>query len=91
MTFFGPECVAVAVKEGLGREAAILYPFEETHQALFEGAKRAMAAIEKCKPYRWTLPIQAKKQFLQFEGGAEIGKLTVKEGTIADVLDLYDF
>jgi len=90
-TFFGPECVTVAVKTGLGREAAILYPFAETHQALFEGAHRAMAAIEKCKPYRLTLPIQAKKQFLQFEGGAEIGKLTVKEGTIADVLDLYDF
>ena len=90
-TFFGPECVTVAVKEGLGREAAILYPFEETHQALFEGAKRAIAAIDKCKPYRLTVPIQAKKQFLQFEGGAEIGKPTAKEGTIADVLDLYDF
>ena len=61
VTFFGQECVTVAVKEGLGREAAILYPFEETHQALFEGAKRAMAAIDKCKPYRLTVPIQAEE------------------------------
>jgi D-amino peptidase len=90
-TFFGPECVTVAVKEGLGREAAILYPFAETHQALFEGARRAMAAIDKCKPYRLTVPIQAKKQFLQFESGSDIGKLTVKEGTIAEVLDLFSF
>ena len=90
-TFFGPECVTVAVKQGLAREAAILYPFEETHQALYQGAKKAMAVIEQCKPYRLTVPIQAKKQFLQFQGGADKGNPAVKEGSIADVLDLFDF
>ena len=43
--FFGKHVVTVAVKKGLSREAAILYPFEETRKALYEGAKRAMAAI----------------------------------------------
>ena len=39
--FFGPNCVKVAVKRGRSREAAELYPFDETRQALYEGAKRA--------------------------------------------------
>lgn len=90
-TFFGSECVTVAVKEGVAREAAILYPFDETHQALYEGAKRAMAVIDKCRPYRLALPIQARKQFLAFESGEAAGKLTVKDGTIDDVLSLLEF
>src|SRR5690606_13052108 len=36
--FFGPECVTVSTKRGINREAAVLYPFEETRQALYEGA-----------------------------------------------------
>ncbi len=89
--FFGPECVTVAVKEGVAREAAILYPFAETHQALYDGAKRAMAVIGKCKPYRLTVPIQAKKQWLVFDEPGKPGRLTTKEGTIDDVLQLFDF
>ena len=89
--FFGPECVTVAVKQGVVREAAVLYPFEETHQALFEGAKRAMSVIGRCKPYRLTVPIQAKKQYLIFDGPNEPGRLTTKEGTIDDVLKLFEF
>ncbi|MEN6335070.1 MAG: M55 family metallopeptidase, partial [Phycisphaerales bacterium] len=38
--FFGSDCVTVAVKRGISREAAELYPFEETRQALYEGARR---------------------------------------------------
>ncbi len=37
--------VTVPVKKGLSREAAILYPFEETRKALYEGAKRAVSVI----------------------------------------------
>jgi D-amino peptidase len=88
--FFGADCVTVAVKRGLARESAVLYPFEETREALHEGAKQSVAAIPKCKPYRLALPIKAKKQFLQFNDPSS-PKLVTKEGTIADVLRLFDF
>ena len=99
--FFGPDCVTVAVKRGIAREAAELYPFDETRQALYEGARRAIAAIPKCQPYRLSLPIQAKKEYLVFEKSSEqkqgqdappaSGRRTTKEGTIEDVLKLMNF
>ncbi len=90
-TFFGPHCVNVAVKRGLSREAAELYPFDETRQALYEGAQHAVAAIEHCKPYTLSLPIQAKKEYLVFEGPEKTKRLITKEGTIEDVLKLFKF
>ncbi len=89
--FFGTNCVAVAVKRGLAREAAVLYPFEETRQALFEGARRAVAAIPRCKPYKLSLPIQVRKEFLVFDNSLAPGRLVSKEGTIEDVLKLLSF
>ncbi|MHC4439503.1 MAG: M55 family metallopeptidase, partial [Planctomycetota bacterium] len=59
--FFGQNCVTIAVKRGISREAAELYPFDETRQALYQGARRAVQAIGKCKPYKLSLPIKAKK------------------------------
>ena len=88
--FFGKDCVRVAVKKGLARESAILYPFEETRLKLYLGAKQAMAAIGKCKPYRLDLPIRAKKEYLVFEDPAK-PKLVTKEGTIPDALHILDF
>jgi D-amino peptidase len=61
--FLGQTCVTVAVKEGIARESAILYSLEETYKAQYEGAKRAIAAIPKCKPYVLKTPIKAKKMF----------------------------
>ena len=61
--FLGQACVTVPVKEGIARESAILYPLEETYKAQYEGAKRAIAAIPKCKPYVLKTPIKAKKVF----------------------------
>lgn len=89
--FFGTNCVTVAVKRGITREAAVLYPFDETRQALYEGARRAVASIPRCKPYKLSLPIQAKKEHLVFDGPAGPGRLVSKEGTIEDVLKLLDF
>jgi D-amino peptidase len=95
--FFGPECVTVATKRGISREAAELYPFAETRKALYEGAKRAVAAIPRCKPYRLTTPIHVKTEKLVFDTpatqGSEPGpgRLVTKEGTIDDVLHLLDF
>jgi len=88
--FFGKACVTVAVKRGVARESAVLYPFEETHEALYRGAKRAMAAITNCAPYRLELPITAKKQCLVFDDPSH-PKLVTKEGAIPDALHLLDF
>ncbi len=95
-TFFGPECVTVAVKKGLSREAAVLYPYAETRAALYDGARRAIAAIPRCKPYRIAMPIQAKKQFLVFDKTAPDkppgpGRLQTREATITDPLRILDF
>jgi D-aminopeptidase len=89
--FFGPNCVTVAVKRGLSREAAELYPFDQTRQALYEGARRAVAAIPKCQPYKLSLPIQAQKEYLVFDRPNEPGRRVKKEGTIEDVLKLMNF
>jgi D-aminopeptidase len=89
--FFGPECVTVSVKRGIAREAAELYPFDETRQALYDGAKRAVAAIPNCQPYKLSLPIQAKKEYLVFDEPSGPGRRISKEGTIEDVLRLLDF
>jgi len=86
--FFGPGCVTVAVKKGVAREAAVLYPFEETRKALYEGAKRAITAIPKCKPYVIDLPIKAKMEYLEVT--ASETKLVTREWTIPDALHLFD-
>jgi D-amino peptidase len=87
--FFGTECVTVSVKQGLAREAAVLYPFAQTRKDLYEGAKRAVAAIPRCKPYKLDLPIKAKKQYLILDGPQP--KLVTKEGIIPDGLHILDF
>ncbi len=89
--FFGPECVTVATKRGIARESAELYPFEETRRALYEGARRAMAAIGKNKPYKLSLPIEVKKERLVFDKADGPGRRVTKEGTIEDVLKLLAF
>jgi len=89
--FFGPDCITVAVKRGISREAAELYPFDETRQALYEGAIHAVAAIPKCKPYKISLPIKAKKEYLVFDEDSKQGRKVTKEGTIEDVLKLTNF
>ena len=88
--FFGKSCVTVAVKKGIARESAMLYPLTETRPKLYQGAKRAMAAIPRCRPYCLDLPIRAKKEYLVFEGTSPPQKVT-KEGTISDASRLLDF
>jgi len=88
--FFGQEVITVATKQGISREAAVLYPFEETHQALYEGAKKAIAAIPRCKPYRMKTPIQAKMQYLEQDPSSMQPKLVTKEWVIPEALHLLD-
>jgi D-amino peptidase len=89
--FLGPHCVTVAVKRGLARESAELYPFEETRKALYEGAKRSVAVIPQCKPYVLQVPIKARKQWLSLDAQNPKGKLMTKEGEIPDALHLLSF
>jgi D-amino peptidase len=88
--FFGSVVVTVATKQGISREAAILYPFEETRKALYEGAKKAIAAIPKCKPYILEVPIKAKMEYLELDSGLPEPKLMTREWTIPDALHLFE-
>jgi D-amino peptidase len=87
--FLGSGIVTVITKQGISREAAVLYPFEETRKALYEGAKKAIAAIPKCKPYTIKTPIHAKMQWLDLNVKPE-PKLMTKEWDIPDALHLLD-
>jgi len=86
--FLGDQVVTVPVKEGLATEAAILYPFEETRQALYEGAKRAMAAIDKCKPYKIAMPFSVKLEYVTPDENPE--KIRSIEHTYPDATHIYD-
>jgi D-amino peptidase len=88
--FFGSDVVTVATKKGISREAAILYPFEETRKALYEGAKRAIAAIPKCKPYIMATPIKAKMEYLDLDSALPKPKLITKEWIIPDAIHLFE-
>jgi len=88
--FFGNEIVTVATKEGVSREAAALYPFEETRKALYEGAKKSISVIPKCKPYLVQVPIKAKMEYLDFDPSLPKPRLVGKEWIIPTALQLLD-
>jgi D-amino peptidase len=88
--FFGSNIVTVATKEGVSREAAALYPFEVTHKVLYEGAKKAIAAIPKCKPYIVETPIKARMEYLDLDPSLPEPKLIKKEWVIPTALQLLD-
>lgn len=89
--FFGRSCVTVAVKKGISREAAALLPFEDSRKRLYEGAKRAVAAIPKCKPYRLKMPVRAKVQYFAYETSPSQTRVVTKEAKIADIRKLVNF
>jgi D-amino peptidase len=88
--FFGEGVVTVATKKGLAREAAVLYPFEETRKALYEGAKKAIAAIPKCKPYIMETPIKVKEEYLEKVPSTIMPKVVTVEKVIDNPLHLFD-
>ena len=88
--FFGNNIVTVTTKEGLSREAAALYPFLETHKALYEGAKKAISAIPNCKPYIVSTPIKARMEYLDFDPSLPKPRLVGKEWIISTALQLLD-
>jgi D-amino peptidase len=88
--FFGYSIVTVPVKKGLAREAAILYPFEETRKALYEGAKKAMSVISSCKPYKIETPIKVKMQYLNLDPSLPKPELVTVEGISKDALHILE-
>ena len=88
--FFENNIVTVPVKRGLSREAAILYPFEETRKALYEGAKKAVSAISYCKPYAIGTPIKVKVQYLNLDPNLPKPEVMTKEGTVKDGLHILE-
>ena len=88
--FFGNNIVTVPVKKGLAREAAILYPFEETRKALYEGAKKAISVISSCKPYRIETPIKVKMQYLNLDTSLPKPEVITVEGTAKDALHILE-
>jgi len=50
----------VAVKKGIGREAAVLLAAEETRPLLVEGARRAVAALPHRKPLKPEFPVKLR-------------------------------
>lgn len=89
--FFGNNVITVPVKKGLSREAAVLYPFEETRKALFEGAKKAIAAIPLCKPYILKTPIRIKETYLGTAAGSDKLQLITREGEAVDALHIFSW
>lgn len=65
--FLGKYVVTVAVKEGIAEQCAVLYALPDTYKALYEGAKKSLAVIKKCKPYVLKMPIKAKLTFYNNE------------------------
>jgi D-amino peptidase len=88
--FFGEGIVTVATKQGLARESAVLYPFEEVRKALYEGAKKSIAAIPKCKPYILQTPIKVKEEWLEKAPSSIQPKLMTREKVIENPLHLFD-
>ena len=87
--FFGNNIVTVAVKRGVAREAAVLYPFEETRKAIYGGAKRAVAAIHSVRPYILKTPINVKEQYLNLDPSLPKPALVTREGIAEDALHIF--
>ena len=49
------------------------------------------AAIPRCRPYRLTLPIQGKREYLVFRKDGSEPKLVTQEATFPDTLHILDF
>lgn len=81
----------MGTKRGITREAPELYPFEETRQALYEGAKHVVTVVQKWQPYKLSPSSESKKEHLVFDKSSGLGRRVSKGGTIEDVLKLLDF
>ena len=89
--FFGDNLVTIAVKRGLAREAAELYPFEVTRKALYEGAKRAVESIASFRPYILETPIRVKEEYLNLDPALPEPERVTREGFAENALQIFSW
>jgi D-amino peptidase len=89
--FLGRNVITVVTKRGISREAAELYPLQETRTAIFEGAKRALAVISRCRPYKLRMPIRCKREWIESIEHPSESRIAVREASIRDVNKIYAF
>lgn len=89
--FLGRNVITVATKRGISREAAELYPFQETRTAIFEGAQKALGVISRCRPYKLPIPIRCKREWIESIEHPSESRIAVREASIRDVNKIYAF
>jgi D-amino peptidase len=89
--FLGKQVVTVATKRGIGREAAELYSFEDTRRAIFEGAKKALANIANCRPYKLKMPIKCRTEWIEYLETPSETRVVVREATVKKITQIVDF
>jgi D-amino peptidase len=89
--FLGEDIVTVATKRGYSREAAELYPFDQTRKDLYEGAKKAVAEIQSRKPYHLSTPIKVREEYLNLDPTLPEPVVVKREGVAKDALHLLDW
>jgi D-amino peptidase len=57
---FGDDVPTVAVKKGISREAAVLLAPAETRALLRQGARRAMEALPRLRPFDVRFPVKVR-------------------------------
>jgi D-amino peptidase len=60
----GDDIVTVQVKEGLGREGALMHSPKKARAMIRAGAEEAMKKISTVKPYKQEFPAKIRWQFL---------------------------
>lgn len=89
--FLGRSVITVATKRGIGREAAELYPLQETRAAIFEGAGKAVEAISSCRPYKLPAPIRCRREWIEHTDRPSETRIVVREASVRDVKKIVDF
>jgi D-amino peptidase len=89
--FLGKGPVTVATKQGISREGAILRPFAETREEIYEGAKEAFGRIARCRPFRLKIPIRAKCQMIVTDPRPSQTRLVTHKAVLRDVQKILVF
>lgn len=87
---FGDNLPTVAVKKGIGREAAVLLSPTDTRQLLIEGARKSIEMLPELKPYRVKLPLKIRIRSLATEAKTPDNPyFTDMEGEVRYIKDIY--